>query len=169
MKLMRVGTWPPCPPPLPCGPRSQTGESGGWRVLRGPNCCLPSSHGLDLPPPWVPALNLPPPPPQELLPSTLPGAQALHLHEELVARPAPPPLQCQHYGSHCRQAGQGQAVGGREQGKAGVEGASEGLAQPGSLPCNTQGSLPSRKSPSVTSGPVPALMPQEWVEGPRAT
>lgn len=172
---MRVGTWPPCPPPHPCGPRSLTGEPGAWRVLRGPACRLLSSRGLALPPPGAPGLNPAPPPTQELLPSALPGAQALHLHQELVAGPAPPPLQRQRHGPHRRQAGQGQAGGAGYFG-----GASPGL---GASPCGTQGSLPGSSpwggreaggedcgnSPGRTSVPVPAPMSQEWAEGPRAT
>ena len=67
--------------------------------------------------------------------------------------------------------------------RLGARGASEGLAQLGSLPCSTQGSLPSslpwggwgtggedrRNSPSGTSVSVPAPMSWEWAEGPRAT
>lgn len=154
--------------------------------MEGPErpCLLPPVLSWPgLPPPCTPVLNLPPPAPQELLPSALPGSQALRLHQELVAGPAPPPLQCQHYGSHRRQAGQGQAGGGRGGEGRGWGGASEGLAQLGSLPCNTLDSLPSRSpwgekeaggedyrnSPSTTSGLVPAPMSQEWVGGPRAT
>lgn len=168
MKLTRVGTWPPCPLPHLCGPRSPTGEPGGRRVLSGLACCPASSHGLasPLPAPQFLTSHLLPTPrnyfhlpyldrkPCIYIRSWWPDQRRRLYNANIMDHIADKLVRAGRWGEERRRGKQGRGLGR----------ASEGLDQLGSFPCNTLDSLPSSlpwrgggRGPGVrTAGIAPA-------------